>query len=192
VRQQSEEQVSLSSISNLLVADPLSLTCSVIFFYFLGFSAAGLQPLHSTIADKWFRCAGVPKEVEIATDARLENIADGERAAASQLLTAEEVIKHPLLPGHTVLKSHMCSFDRFATVIQNNNSSDSWRLLPADYIEAGGVVKVRGKTVQGFVAKHDVVISCNGELVSFLTVLSDDKLPAGETIKLQVPAVSAT
>ena len=131
-----------------------------------------------------FSIVGVGKNVEIANLARLRNLRDSERAYASQYVMSRIVLQHPLLEGANILKTHLFNLDRVSLVISPESSN--WRLLPKNYREMDGVIKIAGTRVQGFLVKLDMVVIASGDVLPIVAILKDKNIPDGETLKLQV------
>jgi hypothetical protein len=135
---------------------------------------------------KYLKLIGTGKKIEVANTGRMDALADAERAAASQIVMSRAVLQNPLNPKCSALKSHVVNLDRFATHINPSNTTSTWRLLPTDFEEIGGITKVAGTQSLGFNIKHDMVISADGEVVSLLSIMEDSSLPDGAILKLEV------
>ena len=106
----------------------------------------------------------------------------------SQLIILQEALKDPLL-ARNVLARMVANLDRTSHLFEFNDDEIAWRVIPRNYKErpnGKSMLKAKGKKPMSFTCKTDAVISADGELLSNLTVIGEKKLPAGETIKLEV------
>ena len=126
----------------------------------------------------------------LGTNARVENIEDGERAYASQTIMLNEALTNEV-NGRLARALNVANTDRFSVLI--NSTTKEVHVVPKDHADFYGMRKARGKDELGFMTKHDVVISADGSVLSIHSFIRDKSLPKGVVIKLKVhlPADSA-
>ena len=95
-----------------------------------------------------------------------------------------EVIKDPMQPDITIRKSNLFSIDRVAILIKP--MTDGFRVLPANYDEETFVRKAQGEQAQGYMTKHDILLSAAPDMLYLHTSIAIKNLPEGESMNLQV------